>query len=207
MPLPALHLYNLMTPVLNQNCKLMAQSPLPYSKPLGALPGPGRGSSSLPLQEGFPGIPASQQHLSLPEGGEDLTSDHKNAPQPYPNPWSSSQVRHGSGSSIPSQPSSCHRLCSQPRVRRDSRVCKATCRRPPTSPLPVSPTDRRSHKKSRWFNRSPHPKPASGAPGARAVGPDPSAVPGTGTPCLCASRTAGSALPTAAWLPVPDHRP
>lgn len=27
-----------------------------------------RGSSSLPLEEGFAGSPATQQHLSLPEG-------------------------------------------------------------------------------------------------------------------------------------------
>lgn len=105
---------NVVTPVLNQNCKLMAQSPLPYSKPRELCLAPGveesresRGSSSLPLQEGFPRSPACRSAAPLPPRGRGKPYVRlQKCSSALPNPWSNSQVRHSRGSSIPSQHSS-----------------------------------------------------------------------------------------------------
>lgn len=139
---------------MNQNCKLMAQKPLLYPELPGALLAPGEQERREQWREGFPGSPATQQNLSLPEGEENLTSGRRNAPRPYPNPWSNSQVRRSSSSSVPRQPLRCCR-CRPPRLRRGSSGCSAAPWGP--RPAPASPAGRSPRHRLRRFNHSPGP--------------------------------------------------
>lgn len=74
LPLPALHLYKLLFSDPCVEPELQTQSTKAsallrcFAWPQERKKDVGRGSSSLPLQEGFPESPGTQQHLSLPEG-------------------------------------------------------------------------------------------------------------------------------------------